>query len=95
MAELNKIYESAVYKKVLEDYKEVLAYIEENVAKPIKTLDDAFGIFQTLTAERQMNFTLPEWTQSVFPEPLATIAGLQCNFENYNRVLKSLNGGNN
>ncbi|GJQ72573.1 hypothetical protein Trydic_g1241 [Trypoxylus dichotomus] len=93
VAELDKIYESAVYRRVLDEYKEVLKYIEENTGKPIRTLDDVFGIFQTLYAETQMNFTLPGWTKSVFPDPISFLAGLQCNFENYNDILKRLNGG--
>ncbi|KRT82077.1 Phosphatase [Oryctes borbonicus] len=90
---LNKVYESAAYAEALKDHEEVLKYIEENTGKPMGTLEDVFDVFQTLYAERQMNFTLPEWTKSVFPEPISSIAGIQCNFENYNGILKRLNGG--
>lgn len=40
-----------------------------------------------------MNLTLPEWTKSVYPEDITNIAAKQCEMENYNDILKRLNGG--
>ncbi|XP_022909416.1 venom acid phosphatase Acph-1-like [Onthophagus taurus] len=91
--ELNKIYESEDYKNLLSDHKETFEYIEENSGKPIKTLYDVFSIYQTLHAEETMNFTLPEWTKPIYPGLIDQLAGKQCEFENYNPILKRLNGG--
>ncbi|KAI4459428.1 acid phosphatase-related [Holotrichia oblita] len=93
VTELKKITELPVYKKVLQDYEEVLKYIEQSIEKPTRSLDDVFAIYQTLDSEMQMNLTLPEWTKTVFPDPISFLAGQQCNFENYNDILKRLNGG--
>ncbi|KRT82078.1 Phosphatase [Oryctes borbonicus] len=91
--ELNKVYETPENKKLEKDYKEIFAYIEEHVGKPIRNVDDVLGIFQTLYAEQHMNLTLPEWTEAVYPEPMGFLAGLQCHYENYNDILKRLFGG--
>lgn len=58
-------------------------------------LGDIFRLYQTLTAEKTMNLTLPEWTEKVYPEPITSIAAKQCEMENHNDVLKKLNGGIN
>lgn len=54
---------------------------------------DVFQIFQTLTAEKTLNLTLPEWTKSVYPEKITEIAAKQCEVENHSSMLKRLNGG--
>lgn len=36
---------------------------------------------------------IPTWAKKIYPEPLHTIASYQCLFENYNPVLRRLNGG--
>lgn len=59
----------------------------------METLLDVFRIYQTLLAEDYMNFTLPEWTKRVWPEPISKLAGIQCAMENWNSLLKRLNGG--
>lgn len=43
--------------------------------------------------QASLNLTLPEWTKLVYPEPLQSLAGMQCHFENYNDILIRLNGG--
>lgn len=56
-------------------------------------LGDVFQIYQTLTAEKTMNLTLPEWTLPVYPEKITEIAAKQCEMENHSSLLKRLNGG--
>lgn len=78
----------------MEYYSNTLQYIKNFSGKNITVLHDAFQIYQTLHAEENMNFTLPEWSENIYPDILNAIAGKQCEFENYNDVLKRLNGGN-
>lgn len=91
---MDKVYNSTIYKKVIEANKDVLEYVEQHAGKPIRTLDDLFGIYQTLNAEDYMNLTLPTWTKTIYPQPISSLSGSQCDFENYNDILKRLNGGN-
>ena len=91
--ELERVYSSADYIKVIADYEKVLDYMEEQSGKRTRNLMDVFQLYQTLNAEENMNLTLPNWTDPVYPEPMETLVGKQCEFENYNSVLKRLNGG--
>lgn len=58
----------------------------------ISTPDDVSSLYGTLTAEKQMNLTLPEWIKDYYHKliPL-TLYDLQLN--TYNDVLKRLKGG--
>ncbi|KAI4459432.1 acid phosphatase-related [Holotrichia oblita] len=91
--ELKKVYDSVENKQLEEEYQSVFQYIENNVGKPIRNVDDVLGIFQTLYAEQHMNLTLPKWSETVYPEPMSFLAGLQCHYENHNTILKRLFGG--
>ncbi|KAJ8935667.1 hypothetical protein NQ318_012829 [Aromia moschata] len=93
LREQDRVLESEEVKTVLEKKRKVLDYIAENTGRPMETLHDNFAIFQTLTAERLMNLSLPEWTKSVFPHEITELAAKQAYLENSNQVLKRLNGG--
>ncbi|KAJ8937379.1 hypothetical protein NQ314_011927 [Rhamnusium bicolor] len=93
LSELEKVFQSEEVAIYLKKNKKILEYIAESTGKPINKLLDVFGIFQTLTAERWMNLTLPEWSKSVFPEEITELAAKQCELENSNGILKKLNGG--
>lgn len=91
--ELRAVTETEEYKKILDYYSNTLDYMSTHSGANITSLHDAFKIYQTLHAEENMNLTLPEWTKAVYPEILSSIAGKQCEFENYNTILRRLNGG--
>lgn len=91
--ELEGLLQSDEVLREIKANRDVFNYVSEKTKRPMKTFLDLFGIWQTLTAETTMNLTLPEWTKSVFPEPLSTLATKQTHYENYNSVLKKLNGG--
>lgn len=93
MKELEEVLTSEEVQRELKANRELFKYISEKTKKPMNTLGDVFSVYQTLNAEESMNLTLPEWTQSVYPEQLHAISAKQCNYENYNTVLKRLNGG--
>ncbi|XP_063909786.1 venom acid phosphatase Acph-1-like [Zophobas morio] len=91
--ELEEVLLSDDIQRQTKQYRDLFKYIEEHTKIKIDNTGDAFNVYQTLNAEANMNLTLPEWSKTVYPEPLQTLAGLQCNFENYNAILKTLNGG--
>lgn len=43
--------------------------------------------------QESLNMKIPTWAKKIYPEPLHTIASYQCLFENYNTLLRRLNGG--
>ncbi|XP_018578050.1 venom acid phosphatase Acph-1-like [Anoplophora glabripennis] len=93
LRELDRVLQSEQAKEYLKKNKNVLDYVEENSGRPMNKLMDVFSIYQTLTAERGMNLTLPEWSKSVYPHGITEIAAKQCELENSNKILKRLNGG--
>lgn len=93
LRELHRVLQSELVKEYLKKKKDVLDYIEENSGRPINKLQDVFSIYQTLTAERGMNLTLPEWSKSLYPHGITEIAAKRCELENSNKILKRLNGG--
>lgn len=93
MRELDRVLASGEVQKVLKENRKVLQYITKQSGKNVSKLSDAFRMYQTLNAEDNMGLTLPKWTESVYPGPLHSLAGKQCEFENRNTILKKLNGG--
>lgn len=93
LQELKKVEQTEEYNRILQQYADVINYLQKHSGKRIKTFHDAFSIYQTLHAEENMNFTLPEWTKTVYPKILGAIAAKQCQIENSNALLTRLNGG--
>lgn len=91
--ELEHVLNSEEAQSIIKEYKSTFDYITQHTGKKVKDLGDMLSVYQTLYAEDNMNLTLPEWTRSIYPEKLSYLAGQRCNFENYNDVLKRLNGG--
>ncbi|XP_050303568.1 venom acid phosphatase Acph-1-like [Anthonomus grandis grandis] len=93
LKELEEVLQSDEILAYIKMHKSSFQYIANHTGKPINKLSDVFQIYQTLTAEATLNLTLPEWTNRVYPEEVTKIAAKQCEIENYNDVLKKLNGG--
>jgi len=91
--ELHKIERSTMMARVLKENQADMEYISKETGLKMRSLMDVFKIYQTLCAEENMNFTLPQWTDSVYSTTITNLAGMQCKFENYNTWLKRLNGG--
>ncbi|KAL1491815.1 hypothetical protein ABEB36_012353 [Hypothenemus hampei] len=91
--ELDQQLQSDETLEYLKAHKNTFQYIANHTGKPINKLSDVFQIYQTLTAEKTMNLTLPEWTAKVYPEEITRIAAKQCEIENGNDLMKRLFGG--
>lgn len=91
--ELDEVIISPIGQRMLKENRETLEYISENTGKKVTSLIDAFRIYQTLNAEENMNLTLPQWTEEIYPKKVHELAAMRCHLENYNAVLKRLNGG--
>lgn len=93
MRELERVLSSTEVQKILKENRKVFQYVTKHSGKSVSKLSDMFRIYQTLNAEDYMGFTLPKWTESVYPETIHHLAAMQCEFENHNDILKKLNGG--
>ncbi|XP_031634018.1 prostatic acid phosphatase-like [Contarinia nasturtii] len=62
-----KYQKSQEFQDLLNKYKSLFQYLEQNSGTSIKTLDDAQYLYNTLWIENLKNYTLPEWTKKIFP----------------------------
>lgn len=76
-------------KKHLELYKYLSDHTGENVRSP----EEVFDIFGTLTAEKDYGLDLPEWTKSVFPEKMGELSAKRFIVNTYTNELRRLSGG--
>lgn len=93
LKELEKVLASSEVQRVLKENRKVFQYVSKHSGKSVTKLIDMFRIYQTLNAEENMGLALPRWTDSVYPDTIHSLAAKQCAFENYNQILKRLNGG--
>ncbi|XP_018571708.1 lysosomal acid phosphatase [Anoplophora glabripennis] len=81
------------FKKINEDNSEDYKYIRENSLFPVYGLETAYGIWDTLHIEKRFNYTLPEWTDSVFPEKLTKMSDIYAQSLCYDENLQKLGAG--
>ncbi|XP_052869625.1 prostatic acid phosphatase [Anopheles cruzii] len=49
-------------------------YLTEHTGQKFNSMTMVQNLYSVLTIEQLNNFTLPDWTKSVYPEPLATVS---------------------
>ncbi|XP_051168250.1 venom acid phosphatase Acph-1-like [Leptopilina boulardi] len=75
----------------LDDFMKNLSLL---TGKTIRTFSDIHLIYTTLENEKFLNFTLPSWTEDLFPDGnILKGAALQYKLLNYNENLKEQSGG--
>uniref|UniRef100_V5GHM2 acid phosphatase n=1 Tax=Anoplophora glabripennis TaxID=217634 RepID=V5GHM2_ANOGL len=77
----------------LEENQDLLAYLSEHTGNNVTSLSGIFMIWDALEIEYLRGYTLPEWTESVFPEPLTSLASLTFLANSYTEELKILSTG--
>lgn len=73
--------------------QEIFEYLANHTGRNYSTFSDIMGLYQTLTAETFLNYSLPEWTKSVYPKIITEMATRQCELETSSITLKKLFGG--
>ncbi|CAH2103719.1 unnamed protein product [Euphydryas editha] len=68
--EREKYFHSTSYKERLSKYQGLMDYLTAYTGKKIKDYEDINDIFNVLYIESLYNFTLPNWTQSVYPNKM-------------------------
>lgn len=94
------------YAKALEDAREikeirdktaafddVLKYLTVKTGMEISSLSAAYEIYNLLTAQKNMNLTLPEWCTDDIYSKMQDIVALEYEIRSYTPQLKRLNGG--
>lgn len=84
---------SEEFKKIHTKYREVFDYLTQKTGKKIATLENAQSLYSVLLIEQLNNKTLPDWTKTVFPEPLSRLSALAFASQAYNKPLARLKSG--
>ncbi|XP_076241799.1 prostatic acid phosphatase isoform X2 [Calliopsis andreniformis] len=79
--------------KIQEDNKQLYEELTNLTGMTISTPDDVNSLYGTLTAEKQMNLSLPEWIKDYYPDKLIPLTLYHFRLNVYNDLLKRLKGG--
>lgn len=80
-------------RKVHEDNKQLFAELSNFTGMSIMTADDVSSLYATLTAEKEMNLVLPEWTKNYYPDKLISLTLLELQLNTYDDEFRRLKGG--
>ncbi|KAK4881236.1 hypothetical protein RN001_004555, partial [Aquatica leii] len=92
LQELNRVLNSEEALNILKSYNNTLEILSSKTGKVYKTFRDVFLFHQLLSTEKHMNLALPNWAADEY-KSIQYLTNMQCYFENYNALLKKLNGG--
>lgn len=92
-SELERVKHSDDFRTFNAKYKSVYQYLTENSGRKVNDVSGAAYIYGCLSIEEKNNKTLPEWTKSVYPEPLKFISARSFQTSTYTRPLARLKAG--
>lgn len=64
--------------------------LTKNSGQNVTSLSSLWNIWDTLYIETRFNRTLPDWTKSIYPEPITTLNGYGCSLNTYTTEMKRL-----
>ncbi|XP_043258395.1 prostatic acid phosphatase-like isoform X2 [Colletes gigas] len=79
--------------KVQDDNKQLYEELTNLTGMVISTPDDVGSLYGTLTAEKQMNLSLPDWTKDYYPDKLIPLTMYDFRLNVFNDLLRRLKGG--
>ncbi|XP_044765865.1 prostatic acid phosphatase [Coccinella septempunctata] len=88
-----KLFTSAKYKKILEENAELFEYLTEHTGINVDTIRKVEELYNTLEIEELHNFTLPGWTEKVFPAKMKHLAVLSLASFTETDFMKKMKGG--
>lgn len=91
--ELKKLYKSPDFKAFDKKYKPLYKYLTQNTGKIVDSLQSVQNVFSCLHIEEMNNYTLPEWTKKVYPNPMFEVSGLSFAVKTYTTLLARLKTG--
>lgn len=91
--ELQKAYQSGTMAELNHDNEELYDYLTTHTGQNITNVTAVEFLYNTLEIEAEAGLTLPEWTQTVYPEKMKRLSAVSLILFTYNDVLKRLTGG--
>lgn len=91
--ELAAVKKSPPIKELDKKYKDIFKYVSEHAGEKIKDLENLEYIYDTLHIEFLNNLTLPNWTKTIYPQPMEEASTYSFMIPTWNRQLKRLKTG--
>ncbi|XP_014239338.1 venom acid phosphatase Acph-1-like isoform X2 [Cimex lectularius] len=89
--------EEALKNKTIQDkiksYEQLYTYLTNHTGVTVKTPWDVEDIYSTLKAEEGLNYKLPEWTKSVYPDKMKEVTAYSFELNVCSKELKKIKGG--
>lgn len=92
-AALQSSYKSERILGLNEKYKELYEYLSFHSGEKIDHIRPLETLYNTLEIEKLNNLTLPDWTASVFPQPMRDLAAESLAIFTDTPLMKRLSGG--
>lgn len=77
----------------MEDNAELFQYLTEHTGMKVDTIRKVEELYNTLEIEQLQNFTLPSWTEKVFPNAMKPIAILCLASFTETKFMQRMKGG--
>lgn len=90
---LKEIYKSPKILEINEKNKDLYEYLTNHTGSPIKDILAVEFLYNTLEIEKENNFTLPNWTEAVFPDKMKYLASLSLAIFTDTTLMKRLRAG--
>lgn len=90
---MSQLFLSKEFQNIANKYKELYEYLTQMTGKTVNDIAQTEYIFNTLFIEELYNYTLPEWTNKVYPTGMQELAQLSFAVPCYTRELTRLNTG--
>ncbi|XP_050526684.1 prostatic acid phosphatase-like isoform X2 [Daktulosphaira vitifoliae] len=92
--EFHKLMNSSEIQNYHKNHTELYNYVKEHSGLEMKNpIYDLQFLYDVLLVETEYNYTLPNWTESVYPDKLQEVAELSFKLQTYTPLLKKLNYG--
>ncbi|XP_044736807.1 venom acid phosphatase Acph-1-like [Chrysoperla carnea] len=89
----DEILESDFNQQLLKRYRKELDFIKKHAGYENPTIRDAYFLYFSLEAERNMGLPLPDWAKDIFPEKLEEIAVFEYDLSTLTTPLKQYAAG--
>jgi len=77
-----------------DDHQDLYNYIKQHSGMNLTDyIFDTSSLYDTLLVETQFNYSLPNWTNTIFPDKLKEVSELSFLLPSYNPILKKLSSG--
>lgn len=86
----NVLIHGEMFQDLEEEYASEIEIIRTNADIHIKSIFGVYSIYECLYIEESMGLALPNWTASVYPEPMQTLAGYALKALSYTEEAKRL-----